>query len=57
MHMKQMVYRHLMMDLGPAMKEVNAIQDRSVRWPDFKEGIASFVERRAPQFPPLHPDD
>ena len=57
MHMKQMVYRHLMMDLGSAMKEVNAIQDRSVRWPDFKEGIASFVERRAPQFPPLHPDD
>jgi enoyl-CoA hydratase/carnithine racemase len=57
MHMKQMVYRHLMLDLGPAMKETNALQDRSVKWPDFKEGIASFVERRAPRFPPLHQDD
>ena len=57
MHMKQMVYRHLMLDLGPAMKEINAIQDRSVKWPDFQEGIASFVERRPPRFPSLHPDD
>jgi enoyl-CoA hydratase/carnithine racemase len=57
MHMKQMVYQHLMLGLGPAMDETNAIMDRSVKWPDFKEGISSFVERRPPEFPPLHPDD
>ncbi len=54
MYMKQMVYGHLMQNLGPAMAEEAALVQQSVSWPDFKEGIASFLERRPPEFPPLH---
>ena len=57
MHMKRMVYQHLMLTLGPAMEDMGQLVQRSVHWPDFKEGISSFVERRPPEFPPLHFDD
>jgi len=50
MHLKQQVYRHLLQPLGPAMVETQALMDDSVTRPDFKEGIASFLERRAPRF-------
>ena len=51
MFMKRQVYRHLMVPLGEAMEETNALQDETVALPDFKEGIASFMERRPPDFP------
>jgi enoyl-CoA hydratase/carnithine racemase len=50
MHMKQQVYRHLMQPLGEAMRETDRLVDDSIKRPDFKEGIAAFVERRAPRF-------
>ena len=50
MHMKQQVYRQLNQQLGEAMRETNRLQDESSRWPDLKEGVASFVERRPPKF-------
>lgn len=50
MHMKRQVYRHLMAPLGTAMDETNRLQDESVTWPDFEEGIASFLEKRSPLF-------
>ncbi len=50
MHMKRQVWRHLMLPLGEAMRETNALQDASVTWPDFAEGLASFRERREPRF-------
>jgi len=53
MHMKQQVYRDLIAPLGEAMLDTEQRMAASNRWPDFKEGIASFVERRPPQFPPL----
>ena len=51
MRMKQQVYRHLMLPLGPAMVETERLMDDSVKTPDFQEGIASFLERRSPRFP------
>lgn len=51
MLMKQQVYRSLNQPLGESMKEANRLMDESVTRPDFKEGVASFVERRRPHFP------
>ncbi len=56
MHMKRQVYQHLMQPLGEAMRETEALQAASVKWPDFQEGIASFVERRPPKFPRVEVD-
>ena len=50
MHMKRQVYRHLMQPLGPAMRETEALMAESVKRPDFKEGLASYTERRPPKF-------
>jgi enoyl-CoA hydratase/carnithine racemase len=50
MVMKQQVYRHLMLPLGEAMRDTNRLMDESLRRPDFKEGVASFLERRPPRF-------
>lgn len=50
MVMKQQVYQHLMLPLGPAMEDANRRMAESLRRPDFKEGVSSFVERRPPKF-------
>ncbi len=47
---KQQVYRHLMMDTGDALRESNQLMAESLQRDDFKEGVASFVERRSPRF-------
>ncbi len=49
--MKAQVYRHLNASLGDAMQETNAwMADRLVR-EDFKDGVRSFIEKRAPECP------
>lgn len=51
MVMKQQVYRHLNMELGAAMAETDRLMGESLRRDDFKEGVASFMQRRPPAFP------
>ncbi len=53
MMMKRQVFKHLNAELRPAMDESNAWMDESLARGDFKEGVASFVERRPPNFLPL----
>ncbi len=50
MIIKQQVYRHLMMSLGPAMEETNRLMEESLTRPDFREGVRSFLEQREPAF-------
>lgn len=47
---KAQVYRHLNMELGEAMKETNEWMAESLVREDFKEGVASFMEKRRPKF-------
>ncbi len=50
MVMKQQVYRHLNMSLGDAMRETDILMNDSIVKDDFKEGVASFMEKRPPKF-------
>ena len=56
MMMKRQVYKHLNRELGPAMAESTVWMDESLARDDFKEGVASFVERRPPKFAPIDLD-
>ena len=51
--MKQQVYNHPLLPLDDAMNESNSLMRASLRRPDFKEGVASFMEKRAPSFSPV----
>lgn len=50
---KAQVYRHLELGLRDAMREANQLMTRSFGYPDFREGVQSFVERREPAFESL----
>jgi enoyl-CoA hydratase/carnithine racemase len=50
---KHQIYRHQQVDFDSALYESFAMLERSLRRADIAEGSASFVEKRAPQFPPL----
>ena len=51
--MKHQVYAHLDTDLRAAMKESNRMMARSLAAEDFREGVASFLDRRPPKFSPI----
>jgi enoyl-CoA hydratase/carnithine racemase len=51
--MKQQVYAALDQDAGTALSEANALMFESFAREDFREGVASFVEKRPPAFPPV----
>lgn len=53
---KAEVYRHWNAELAPSVKEANELMVRSFGFPDFKEGVQSFVQRRDPDFEPLPAD-
>jgi enoyl-CoA hydratase/carnithine racemase len=48
--MKRQVYQHLTAALGPAEKEAVRLMIESFDRPDFREGVFSFLEKRAPKF-------
>ncbi len=50
--MKQQILNHPMLPLSEAMAESNQLMRESLTRPDFKEGVASFVEKRPPAFNP-----
>ncbi len=50
MVMKQQVYKHVDMPIGPAMEETVRLMDESLVRPDFGEGVRSFIEKRPPNF-------
>jgi enoyl-CoA hydratase/carnithine racemase len=50
--MKRQIYTHPLMPLADALAESNQLMGESLRRSDFKEGVASFVEKRSPSFEP-----
>ena len=50
MVMKQQVYKHVDMPIGPAMEETVRLMDESLVRRDFAEGVRSFMEKRPPNF-------
>ena len=48
--MKRQVYEHLEKGSAEALEESNALMLASFARPDFREGVASFVEGRPPRF-------
>jgi enoyl-CoA hydratase/carnithine racemase len=51
--MKRQVYADLERGLDEGLAEANRLMVESLTAPDFVEGVASFVERRAPNFASL----
>ena len=54
--MKRQIYRHMNMSLGDAMAESTQLMDESLLRDDFKEGVASFMEKRPPAFSKIKTD-
>jgi enoyl-CoA hydratase/carnithine racemase len=53
---KAQIYRHTDTELPQAVKEANELMTRSFQFPDFREGVQSFVQKRNPDFEPLPSD-
>ena len=51
--MKQQLYGHALVDVDTALQESNKLMRESLARDDFKEGVASYVQKRPPAFPPL----
>ena len=50
--MKDQIYRHREMSVDDAVAESIELMRASLQRPDFKEGVASYVEKRPPAFNP-----
>ena len=52
-HLKVQLWRDLHEGFGDAARRSAQLVEASFGWPDLKEGVASYSERRPPAFPPL----
>lgn len=52
---KHQVYNHPQLPIDEALAQSNELMRNSLKNADFKEGVASFVERRPPNFAPYTP--
>ncbi|MDQ1396177.1 MAG: hypothetical protein QOG64_1436 [Acidimicrobiaceae bacterium] len=50
---KKQVYDHASADLAAALADSNRLMQQSLAGPDFKEGVASYVDKRPPAFAPV----
>jgi enoyl-CoA hydratase/carnithine racemase len=48
--MKAQIWKSLFQDFGEALEAADAEMPPSFVWPDFKEGVAHFLEKRTPKF-------
>jgi enoyl-CoA hydratase/carnithine racemase len=48
--MKAQVWKSYFQDFGEALAAADAEMPPSFAWPDFKEGVSHFLEKRAPKF-------
>ena len=51
--MKNQIWSQLDMARTESLEESNRVMAESLKRPDFKEGVASFVEKRDPSFEPV----
>ena len=50
---KRQIYGHLAMDVDGALAESNRLMATTLGSKDFREGVASFLEKRPPKFAPV----
>ena len=48
--MKAQIWKSMFQDFGEALAAADAEMPPSFQWPDFKEGVSHFLEKRAPKF-------
>jgi enoyl-CoA hydratase/carnithine racemase len=48
---KRQIYADLHRDVGTAVAESERLLNEMTTWPDYREGVAAFVGKRAPEFP------
>ncbi len=48
--MKAQVWKSFFQSFGEALETADAEMPPSFKWPDFKEGVSHFLEKRAPKF-------
>ena len=49
--MKRQIYEDLTASFGEAQQKAVRLMSETFAWPDFREGVASFMEKRPPRFP------
>jgi enoyl-CoA hydratase/carnithine racemase len=50
---KQQIYRHVALDVDAALADSNRLMQATLGSNDFREGVASYLEKRPPRFAPL----